>query len=436
VDKSLIVANRSGPATRYRLLETVREYAALLLVGSAAETSARVGVTRWAIDLMDAAEPGLEGPEQATWLAVLDAEHDNLLGLLDWAVSHTEPSDGLQIAASMWRYWEMRGLLSEGRSYLERLLGVGADRSCAVRAKALASAGVLAQNQADLGAARGFYQEALEMHGSLGDDLGVATALNGLGTVAVGDNDLLGARTLFEQNLGTSRRLADERMIAASLMNLGVVLQLLLASGRIDRREGADQAEGCYRESLELYRGLGNRHGVASALENLGVVAPYRDDYEGAQALLEESLVLRRDLQDRSGIAASARFLGHLALRTRQFDHARRLHQECLSIERELGNPYLMAADLVSLAEIAEAEGDGPEAHELLERALALYQGLGDRAAAKRVAEGQGRVARFERHTPVGDPRRPEHAPALATAEPDAGDARLPAQAMYSPRRR
>lgn len=415
VDKSLVVANRSGPTTRYRLLETVREYATSLLAGSAPETSARAGLNRWAVELVEAAEPGLEGPEQATWLAVLDAEHDNLRGLLDWAVSNAEPSGGLQIAAPMWRYWEMRGLLGEGRSYLERLLVAGPDQRCRLRAKAFVSAGALAQNQADLDAARHFYQCALDIHRSCDDDLGIATALNGLGTVAIGANDLPGARTLFEQNLGTSRRLADDRMIAASLMNLGVVLQLLVAKGKIDRRKGADQAEACYRESLELYRALGNRHGVASALENLGVVAPYRGDYEGAQAFLEESLLLRRDLQDRSGIAASARFLGHLALRTRRFDEARRLHEECLSIERELGNPYLMAADLVSLAEIAKAEGDAHEAHELLDRALAHYRELGDLAAARRVADQQAGLAGFGHLTVAEQDRRVAGTPSQDT---------------------
>ncbi|MFN2608900.1 MAG: BTAD domain-containing putative transcriptional regulator [Acidimicrobiales bacterium] len=377
VDKSLVVPDRCGRVTRYRLLETVRAYGQDMLASSSEEATARRGLLAWATALADAAEPALDGPDQAHWLDVLDAELDNLRGVLDWSVSHPTGGQGLQIAASLWRYWEVRGFLSEGRSWLEALLAVEPTPP-PLRAKALNSAGILAHNQLDQAGARAFCEESLAIRRSLGDKLGVAAALNGLGTVAVGEGDLPRALDMFEENLAASRDLGDERMMAASLMNLGVVLQLSFVSGGADGRDGSRRAAVLYEEALFLYRRLGDRRGIALALENLGAVAPLRGDYPAAEALLEESLVLRRELRDRSGIAASARFLGHLALRNKEFGAARRLHEEALAIESELGNQLLMATDLASLAEIAENQGDHAEAASLRRRALVLFLAMGD----------------------------------------------------------
>jgi len=384
VEKSLVVlGDRARRRGRYRLLETMRQYGYQALVDTGMEERARSGQLRWAAGVAEAAEAGLEGPDQWQWLQVLDAEHDNLRGALDWASGHPGDENGLRTAASLWRYWEIRGLLSEGRGRLEALLTDSAPT--ALRAKALNSAGVLAQSQGDLAAARTFYQEALSIRNGLGDLVGVAAALNGLGNIAVGENDLLGARIIFEANLLTSRTLGDDRVIAASLMNLGVVAQLLVVTGRIDPAAGVAEAHAYYLQSLDLYRRLDDQRGISQALENLGALAPYQGDDASAHACLEESLVLRRELRDRSGIAASARFLGHLALRNHEYRTARSLHEECLAIESDLGNRMLMVADLASLAEIAQGEGDYSEARRLAESALKLSGPLAHTDVAARL---------------------------------------------------
>jgi len=390
VDKSLVVPDRSGREMRYRMLETVRAYGQERLTAAGYDGVTRSAQLVWATNLAESAEGALEGPRQAEWLHFLDAEQDNLRGTLDWAASHGS-GEGLRLAASLWRYWEVRGFLSEGLSRLEAFLHTDA-RPDALRAKALTSAGILAQNQLDHTRARAYYDEALDIHRSLGDRLGTATALNGLGNVAVGEGDLTAAQELFEQNLVTSREIGEPQLLAAALMNLGVVLQLRFVSGETERLEGALRAHRLYGESLLCYRQLGDRHGVALALENLGAVAPYRDDYPGAQAFLEESLALRRELRDKSGIAASARFLGHLALRDREFGAARRLHEESLSIESELGNQLLMATDLASLADIADGEGDDAEARTLRNRALELFVEAGDDAGTRKARRALARL--------------------------------------------
>lgn len=363
VDKSLIMTDRSGQYGRYRLLETTRQYGREKLMELGIEVPVRRAQLRWAAALAEAAEDGLEGRDQALWLRRLDVEYDNLQGTLEWAADHPANVDGQRTAAALWRYWEIRGFLREGRARLEALLGV--DTPEPLRAKALNGAGVLAQSQGDHRAAESFYTQALDIRRALGDRVGAAAALNGLGNVAVGRDDLFRARAIFEANVAASREIGVASILAGSLLNLGVVAQLLFVSGRISKAEGTKQALALYMESLDHYRRSGDVRGVSQALENLGVLAPYLGDDARAQDCLTESLELRRALCDKSGIAASARFLGHLALRNSHYGAARSLHQECLAISSDLGNEMLMAADLASLAAVASLQGDEMEARRL-----------------------------------------------------------------------
>lgn len=383
VDKSLVLADRVGAISRYRLLDVMRQYGAEVLSGTGLELETRQAHLDWAATLAESAEAGLEGPDQSRWLQVLDAEHDNLRGALDWAAAHPAQLGGPRTAAALWRYWQMRGLLNEGRARLQTVMAANAPTL--LRAKVMTSAGVLAQSQGDHRAARGLYEQAHELRRSLDDRLGMAAALNGLGNVAVSQGDLAGAREIFEYNLAASRELGDPRMIAASLMNLGVVVQLLFVNGLSASAKGAAEAHVLYLESLRLYRTLEDKRGVAQSLENLGAVAPYRGDDSAARAYLEESLAVRRELQDRSGIAATARFLGHLALKSRHYRVARGLHEESLAIELDLGHQLMVVTDLTSLAEIADAEGDDTKARQLVGRALAVVGDLGDTEATAAV---------------------------------------------------
>ena len=378
VARSLVVVERQGGSVRYRLLETVRQYAAERLGSGAALTEARAAHLRWALALADAAAAELDGPLQGEWLEVLDTEHDNLRVALDGAVQGRGEVDGARLAASLGRFWEVRGHLSEGRARLGTQLSH--DPPPSLRATLLTAAGILAQRQGDRAAARRHYQASLSLRRRSGDCLGTVSAQLGLGNLAVGEGDLEAAQACFEESLAIGRRLGDTKVTAASLVNLGVVTQFLVEGDHVERSQGVARARGYYEEALSLYRTLGDHHGVALSLENLGVLAPFGDDATGARRLLEESLDIRRELGDQVGIAAATRFLSQLALRRGDHAHARDLQEECLAIERALGNTSLVAADLANLAIIAREEGDDARAIRLgnesadLSRTLELSQ--------------------------------------------------------------
>src|SRR5262249_41114944 len=157
-DKSLVHACAGvGSAVRFGMLETIREYGLERLVECGEETDARARHAAYYLALAERAEPELTGPGQARWYARLDGEYDNLRAVLAWACESGAVQTGLRIAVALWRYWDTRGHLREGRAWLERLLALGDGNDAIpmmVRAAALWAASVLALHAGNLRHAR------------------------------------------------------------------------------------------------------------------------------------------------------------------------------------------------------------------------------------------------------------------------------------------
>ncbi len=145
VDKSLVTLELPDAAGRYRMLETVRQYATERLVESGETDRLRQTHAKFFLELAEEAEPKLFGPEQDAWFARLEAEHSNLRAALEWLDALEEAMQGLRLAGALWRFWEVRGHLAEGRSWLSEMLrragpdaeaaaaGEGAAGHCGVR---------------------------------------------------------------------------------------------------------------------------------------------------------------------------------------------------------------------------------------------------------------------------------------------------------------
>ncbi|HZP83849.1 MAG TPA: tetratricopeptide repeat protein, partial [Chthonomonadaceae bacterium] len=363
VDKSLVTyAEESGQA-RYRLLETVRQYARDRLYESGSGAIYRDRHADWFLRLTEQAETQLQSKEQAQWLERLEREHDNVRAALEWSLSDPNRAEtGLRLAGAIWRFWEMRGYLTEGRSHLAAALArTTAQEPTLMRAKALTGAGNLAWRQGDYTAARALHEESLAVQQALGNDRGVAAALSNLGLVAYEQGAYTDARHLFTQSLATLTALEDRRGMAAVLGNLGMVA---------DRHGDYDEARRLYGESLAIKRALGDSHGVAGSLENLGLLADQQGAYEEARALLEEGLALRRELGDRWGVAATLSNLSIVA--KRQGDHAaaQSLSAESLTLFREMGDNRGVAVSLLNLGTLAYGQGDLRQAQSAFEESL------------------------------------------------------------------
>jgi predicted ATPase/DNA-binding SARP family transcriptional activator len=301
VEKSLVVYEEQEARARYRLLETVRQYFSERLLESGEGEAIRRQHLDHFLALAEEAEPQLTGAQQGEWLERLETEHDNLRTALAWCFApvdapaggrsgtrHPPPATlhrheaGLRLAGALWRFWSVRGHLTEGRERLAQALA-SAPEATTGRAKALETAGTLAYRQADYGSARMLHEESLAIRRELGDRAGIAASLRNLALVAYQQGDYGTARSLQEESLAIRRELGDRVGIAASLQDLA-----LLAYSQGDYRT----ARSFYEESLAIRRELGERRGIAASLEALAALTCAGQEQRQAGGRRDASLPL------------------------------------------------------------------------------------------------------------------------------------------------
>jgi predicted ATPase/DNA-binding CsgD family transcriptional regulator len=281
VDKSLVLRTHGGAGgeARYRMLQTIRQYAAERLAESGEALGRRHA--DYFLTLAEVAEPAMVGPDQAAWMERLEHEHDNLRAALGWFEERGDAERGLRLAAAPLRFWWFRGHLNEGRAHLETLLDLpGASVRDEVRAKALHTLGILIYWHADDTAgeraqARSRLEEALEIYRRLGDEPRMAAILPNLAKVAAEFGEWTAAYSLLEESLGIGRRLGDQPGIAYSLMALGFVQFL----------EGNFSAARAHlEESLKMYRELNDVFWINACLVHLGYIDCEEGDYAAARS--------------------------------------------------------------------------------------------------------------------------------------------------------
>lgn len=234
---------RPGSTGRYRLLETVRQYAAERLRAAGREARFRRRHRDYFLILTEEAEPRLHVDERE--VRRLEGETANLRAALSWSEAEAPAFEaGLRLAGALWPFWSVRGEYSAGCQALGRALERdGGSRLTAARAKALYGAGTLAYGQAGYTAAAPLYEESLSIRRQIGDQRGIAESLSGLGDVAHDRGDYGTARVFYEESLNLHRQLKDMRSVAWSLSSLGHVAY--------DRGEAA-LAQSLYEENWAI----------------------------------------------------------------------------------------------------------------------------------------------------------------------------------------
>lgn len=288
-ERSLALVEEGPSGLRFRLLESVREFAGeQLSAGEQEEVCARHRV--FFLAEAEWAESYLVGAEAPIWLTRLGDERDNLRAALDDCLGDDTPEGtqaGLRLAGALGRFWQMRGELTEGRERLAAALArPGAEGPSEVRAWALRWAGLLALYQGDFAAASAHAAAAWALFEAQGEARGVGWSRVILGTVVACQGEYAEARPHFEAALALFRECGDARGVSAVLNNLGCNLLTL--------GELAD-AEPLLEESLAIHRAAGNWPASVVMLTNLGTVAFYRGDLAEARRRLEESLALRTE---------------------------------------------------------------------------------------------------------------------------------------------
>ncbi|HEX6794746.1 MAG TPA: tetratricopeptide repeat protein [Casimicrobiaceae bacterium] len=392
VEKSLVVADDNGD--RYRMLETVREYAREKLVTKQAANAVRERHRDFFLAMAVDAEPNLAGPEQASWLQRLEDEHDNFRSALEYCLmARSGTNAGLRFCGALHWFWIMRGYRSEGRDWCKRVLSIdGIHTPVPERAMALQAAGILAFHLGDFPAARAYHEESLAIARALSDHQGIARATISLSNLRLRQGDVAVARTLCEEALALSRSLQDPWLTQQSLNGLGNV------AGSMGDHLGA---KSFYEESLAIARARADRVRIAILLNNLGYVTFQEGEYSAARALFEESLAIRRELEDSGGIAYALSGLAEVALQQRDYSAAGAFSRDALLIRRELGDKMGIS--------------------ELLEKQAAVFAGIGNVPLAARIAGAAARL-RDEIGFPLTKDERLQHEQHMAVARAALGD--------------
>jgi predicted ATPase len=331
VDESLVrPLRRPTGEPRFRMLETIREYAGELLQESGEEEPLR---RRHCEHYLARTEAGAEAwhagadPEDSIF-PVLDEEHDNVRAALAWVAGSGEIELEIRLAVAARWYWALKGHLSEARRSFEGVFAHMENAPAEARALALVTGAIFPLRQGDTTRAKELLQQSLDLYRELGDEEGIARATAELGGVAIAELDLDRAAVLYGEAVPLFRSQGQESRLAASLGNLGTIAHM-----RGDHVRAVEH----YQEAIDASRAAGDEDGAAVNLHNLG----------------------RSELQ-----------LGHTGAGVDAL-------RESLAIARRLGYREVIAYVLGGFAEVAMIEQDAERAARLLGASERLFSEIG-----------------------------------------------------------
>lgn len=370
VDKSLVQqVEPSSGESRFLMLETIREYALEKLEASGEAPLTRRAHAAYCLVLAEEESSQPSGAENTEWLERFAVEHNNFRAALEWLTQTADAQWGLRLGAALFRFWEMREYLAEGRDSLGKLLKIPAAAApTKLRARALFSAGVLAGEQGDYAAADTLIGESLGIAGQLGDQHGVAVCLNALAVHARDRGDSANARSLLEESLSLWRELGDQKAVARALSNLANIVK---SQGDYAR------ASSLYAESLTMFHALGDQTAVAWSMNHQGDIAREQGDFAAARIFYEQGLDAFRQLGERWGVAGTLADLGSLAAEQRDYPAAHSLYRDSIKIFQELDHKRGIARVLECCAASAAARQEAESSLRLAGAAAALRQMIG-----------------------------------------------------------
>ncbi len=425
VNKSLVMTDERSGEIRYRLLETIRQYAYEELLKSGDASKAQEHYLDFFVKLSEEVELKLMGKDQLIWFDRLEYEMDNTRAVLEWSLKNEHAVDGLRLAGALWRFWDVRNHRNEGRERLAALIShPGTMAQTRERAKALYAAGILADIQNDHATAGAFYSEGLEISRKLGDKRATGYFLLGMAQIwtRYGGGGNKNTRQFLDESFAIFRELGDRWGIALTLEGVGAAA---LEQGDL-ATAGSRRAE-----SITIYRELGDKISLSFALVRLAYMMQLQGNYDRAVMSCEESLGLYREMGHKWGIAFSLNMLGEVIRWQGNYSQAKALYEESLAISREIGDKDRIAVSFHNLAYVSHHQGDYPQAVALFGKSLILSQEVGDTLLTAACISGLAGEAQT-----MGYPKRAARLFGAAQALFDAGGNRFFALADQIERQR
>lgn len=330
VDKSLVQVDHEGPDSRYRMLESIRQFLQARLVETGEADAARDRHFAYFLDLAEELAPTLALGDGPTCLARLDADHDNLDTAMEWGDTARPTDDMLRFTTALTLFWELRGYLGKGGRWFARVLRDDAASPSAIRARALWGAAHVAIYGDDFEMMQLRAPQALAMAEAVGDDWATARALNTLGFAAA----------LFEPDAGRAQ----------------------------------------LARSIDLGRRTGDHWAVADGWKMTTVAHYAAHDQVGATDALEQLRNVGEELESDFFLAWHRFMVGYFAMRRGDYPDAQTAFAESIDACHRVGDPstggFAAAFDLGVRAEMGDLTGAAAGLDTLIARASAAGGGF------------------------------------------------------------
>ncbi len=348
VRTSMVLVQESDSRLRFRMLEPVRQFGLARLEALGLAEATRKRLLEWYLAEATTIAPKLTGAEQAYWYSYLSTEYENIRAVLLWSQSH-QVDLGLQIAARLWRFWQVKGYAQEMLAWFEEALPQATQVSLAILAEAYNAAGIMARTCGRYDRSFDYLEQALVSRRALGDRRGEAIALNNLAVSARDQANYSKVEHYCRQSLAIAREIGDRNLEALGLMNLGVAL----------RGQAQDEAARDYfQHSLAIFSELGEKRSVAALYNYLGGLAQDLGHWQEARQVYQQSLELNQELGDFWGLGISTNNLAALWYEQQDHDKAWELLLKSLSYYQRAGVRHGVNECFETLARIAYKRGN------------------------------------------------------------------------------
>jgi len=389
-DKSLVIVEPRDDETRYRLMETIRQYARDRLLESGEVETIRDRHLDFFVAFAENIEPKLMGAEQFAWLDRLDLEHDNLRAAIDWSQSPGRAQKGLRLVGALRSYWDLRAHTNEAYTRIQKLLArpEAAEKTLA-RARALFTLAVLAENVESGKAARPYLEETVEIARACGapGERQLAKSLAELSLVIRADQ-LERAQALEDESWAIAQTTGDEWMSATILHYRG---------HRFITEGNHPAARAAFEASHSLFNKLGDQHWAMVLYRDVARVNFRDGDYATARRQSEEALQFFRAQKDRLSTGSTLIMLGEIVRAEQDYPRAKKCYEEALAIVQDMGASLGNMSMLATLGVTSLRLGDVARARNLLTENLELARQVARDRTIAYILEGFAFVATAEK---------------------------------------